>query len=176
MRRFRFRNLVSAAVALAVSACGFQPLYGVGNGGSAATAPGARLASIYIEPIPERVGYQLRNDLVDLFRAQTQGEGAAYRLKLVLRERKDGVALQTDASITRYNYALIAHYELTPAGATTPVRTGEVNALSSYNVATSPFATVIAERDASDRAANDIAERLRTELAVYFRDVGSDPQ
>ncbi len=175
MRCSRFRNLAPAAIALALSACGFQPLYGVGNGGNVATAPGARLASIYVEPIAERVGYQLRNELVDLFRAQTQSEGAAYRLKLVLRERKGGEALQNDASITRYNYTLIARYELTPAGATTPVRTGEVSALSAFNVATSPFATVIAERDASDRAANDIAERLRTELAVYFRDVGPGP-
>jgi len=32
----------------------------------------------------------------------------------------------------------------------------------------SPYATVVADKDAQDRAAQDVAERLRTELAVYF--------
>ena len=49
------------------------------------------------------------------------------------------------------------------------MKSGDVTALSAYNVASSPYATVVAERDANDRAANDVAERIRTELALYFR-------
>lgn len=170
------RVIASLVLALLLPACGFQPLYGTTDIAAGARAPGALLSSIYVEPIPERVGYRLRNDLLDLFNANARAENAPYKLKLTLRERKDAVALQTNASITRYNYSLIARYELTPAGAAAPVRSGEVSALSAYNVATSPFATVIAERDASDRAANDIAERIRTELAVYFRETNGGIQ
>jgi LPS-assembly lipoprotein len=156
-------------VALALAGCGFQPLYGTGSGG---TPPGVSLASIYVEPIPERVGYQLRNDLLDVFDAAGSQNGAAYRLKLILRERTEGVTLERDATITRYNYTLTAHYDLFAAGGTTPVKSGDVSALTAFNVATSPYATVVAERDAADRAAGDIAERIRTELAVYFREAG----
>jgi len=168
--------LAVVAIGTSLSACGFQPLYGTAGVTAGARRPGALLQSIYVEPIPERVGYRLRNNLLDLFSANARAQNAPYKLKLTLRERKDAVALQTNASITRYNYSLIAHYELTPAGASAPVRSGEVSALSAYNVGTSPFATVIAERDASDRAANDIAERIRTELAVYFREANGGIQ
>ena len=163
------RAAVLCLCALALAGCGFRPLYGAANGGP---SPGVSLAAIYVEPIPERVGYQLRNDLLDAFDATGSNNGAAYRLKLVLRERTQGVTLERDATITRYNYTLTAHYDLFAAGGTTPIKSGNVSALSAFNVASSPYATVVAERDAADRAAGDIAERIRTELAVYFREIG----
>ena len=158
--------ILCAGASFLLAGCGFHPLYAKNNG---ATAPGQSLAAIYVEPIPERVGYQLRNDLLDVLNGASQSDGAQYRLKLTYREQKDPVALQPNATTTRYNYRLMAHYELVPAAGTTPIKTGDVNALSAYNVASSPYATVIAERDANDRAATDVAERIRIELAVYFR-------
>ena len=162
------RTLIAASLLLLLGACGFQPLYGV-NGGI--VGPGQTLRSIYIEPIPERVGYELRNHLLDLLDASGEQVNSAYRLKLILREEPpQGVALQQDATITRYNYRLTAHYELFARDGTQPLKTGDISTLTAYNVASSPYATVVAERDAGDRAANDIAERIRTELAVYFHE------
>jgi LPS-assembly lipoprotein len=163
--RSAFRFAVVAG-AFALSACGFQPLYGDGGG---RVAP--MLANVYVEPISERVGYELRNDLLDLFNASGAADTAAYRLRLSLRETEEGVVLQPNTSITRYNYSLIAHYELFPKGSTEAVKTGDVTALTAYNVASAPFlyATVTAQRDARNRAANQVAERIRTELAVYLR-------
>ncbi len=45
---------------LALTACGFHPLYGRGG------ASPAIMASIYVEPIADRTGYELRNSLMDL--------------------------------------------------------------------------------------------------------------
>jgi len=53
------------------------------------------------------------------------------------------------------------------------VKSGEIRALAAYNVASSPYATVVAEQDAGDRAAGDIAERVRVELAVFFSGASS---
>ena len=161
------RTLIAASMLL-LAGCGFEPLYGV-NGGL--TGPGQTLRTIYVEPIPERVGYELRNHLLDILDASGEDAGTAYRLKLILREEPpQGVALQQDATITRYNYRLTAHYELFARDSAQPLKTGDVTTLTAYNVASSPYATVVAERDAGDRAANDIAERIRTELAVYFHE------
>lgn len=160
-----FRFLFSALTAIAVSACGFHPLYGR-TGANASTA--AAFASIYVEPIPERVGYELRNALLDGFASQETPGVTAYRLKIDLKTEDEGLALQSDASITRYNYRLVAHYQLVAAGGTTVLKKGEVHSLTSYNVVSSPFATVSAKLDAQTRAAQDVAERIRTELAVYF--------
>ena len=152
---------------LLLAGCGFHPLYG-SNGDSHLVA---MLSTVYVEPIPDRVGYQLRNDLLDLFNATGQAEGAAYRLKLSLVETEEVVGLQTNTAITRYNYILKAHYQLIPQGSADPTKMGDVTTLTAYDVAAAPFlyATVTAERDAKDRATNDIAELIRTELAVYLR-------
>jgi len=153
---------------LPLSACGFHPLYG-----SSATGMGiaGTLSVIYVEPIPDRVGYQLRNDLLDLFNATGRADDAAYRLKLTLNEEEQAVALQTNTNITRYNYTLKAHYELIPKGSTDVAKIGDITTLTAYNVAAAPYlyATVAAERDAKDRAANDLAERIRIAVAVYLR-------
>jgi LPS-assembly lipoprotein len=139
---------------------------------------GQTLANVYVEPIPERVGYELRNELLDLFNATGQSNGAAYRLKLSINETEEAVVLQTNTAITRYNYTLSAHYDLIPRDGTGAVKSGDVTALSAYNVAAAPFlyATVTAERDAKNRAANDIAERIRTQIAVYLRTANAAPR
>jgi LPS-assembly lipoprotein len=156
------------AVALLLSGCGFHPLYARGDLGPGA---GPTLAGVYVEPISDRVGYELRNNLLDLFNATGTAEGAQYRLRLSLAETEEAVILQTNTAITRYNYTLTAHYELIPREGTQAVKMGDVAALSAYNVAAAPFlyATVTAERDAKNRAANEIAERIRTQIAVYLR-------
>jgi LPS-assembly lipoprotein len=162
------RQFCAALALLPLAACGFHPLYG-----STPTGPGiaSTLSGIYVEPIPDRVGYQLRNDLLDLFNATGRADDAAYRLKLTLNEEEQAVALQTNTNITRYNYTLKAHYELIPKGSTEVAKSGDVATLTAYNVAAAPYlyATVAAERDAKERAANDIAERIRIAVAVYLR-------
>jgi len=163
-----FARVVAIGCAFLLSACGFHPLYG-----NTALDPrvGPTLANVYVEPISDRVGYELRNSLLDLFDATGQANGAAYRLKLSLSEMEEAVVLQTNTAITRYNYTLMAHYELIPREGAAAVKSGDVTALAAYNVAAAPFlyATVAAERDAKNRAANDIAERIRTQIAVYLR-------
>ena len=161
-------KLLLLPMALANAACGFRPLYGRTDL-DPRVAP--TLSAVYVDPIPDRVGYELRNSLLDLFNATGQADGAAYRLKLTLAEREEAVVLQSNTAITRYNYTLTAHYDLLPRESTSPVKSGDVTALSAFNVAAAPFlyATVTEERDAKSRAATDIAERIRTELAVYLR-------
>ena len=161
-------KLVLLFVAVTIAGCGFHPLYGRTDL-DPRIAP--TLSAVYVDPIPDRVGYELRNSLLDLFNATGQADGALYRLKLTLNEREEAVVLQSNTAITRYNYTLTAHYDLMPRESTSPVKSGDVTALSAFNVAAAPFlyATVTEERDAKNRAANDIAERIRTELAVYLR-------
>lgn len=157
-----------AFAALPLAACGFHPLYGTigANGG------GAELRSVYVEPISDRTGYELRNDLLDLFNSDGP-QSSRYFLKLYLTEREDAVVLQSNTSITRYNVTLSAHYDLLPKGDTKPVKSGELTSFAAYNVSAAPFlyATAQEKRDAQDRAANDIAERLRTEIAVYLHEM-----
>ncbi len=143
-----------------LSACGFHPMYG------SALAP--QLSSIYVEPIAERDGYELRNSLIDALQSDGVAAGKAYRLKVVLNESSQGIALQNDATITRYNNRLEARYTLSDARGNVLI-SGTQTEMSAYNVVQSPYATLVAEQDASKRAAQDVAERIHLDLGVWFR-------
>jgi LPS-assembly lipoprotein len=149
----------------AVSACGFRPLYGT----IGANPAGQRIfATIYVEPIEhERVGYDLRNKLIDLLRGPARAQEAAYRLEVTVTETREGVALQNDATITRYDLAFTAKYKLTDTKLNT-VTQGEETTLESFDVAQSPYASLTGQQEAEKRAAEDIAEHVQIDLGVHF--------
>jgi LPS-assembly lipoprotein len=126
------------------------------------------LASVYVEPIAERDGYELRNHLIDLLQSDGEAQGKRYNLKIAINESSQGIALQNDATITRYNQTLEARYTLTDAQGNV-LTSGIQTALSAYNVVDSPYATLAASQDSSKRAALDMAERIQLDLGAWFR-------
>jgi LPS-assembly lipoprotein len=154
------KKLAALAACSLLGACGFHPMYG--------NALGPKLASIYVEPIAERDGYELRNSLIDALQSDGDKAGKLYSLKISLNESSQGIALQNDATITRYNTNLEARYTLSDMKGTV-LTSGVQTELSAYNVVQSPYATLTAQQDASKRAALDVAERIHLELGVWFR-------
>jgi LPS-assembly lipoprotein len=160
MRRF------APLLALALTACGFHPLYGGANSGMATT-----LSSIYVEPMPDRLGYEMRNRMIDLLDGPGTPDGAVYRLKMSLTQVTQGIALQNDAAITRYNDTIKVSYTLSDMSGKV-ITSGIETGLSAYNVLPSApnanYGTLAGQQDADKRAAQDIAERIRLDLNVYF--------
>jgi LPS-assembly lipoprotein len=148
------------ALAFVLSGCGFHPMYGPG------LEP--QLAGIYVMPVAERDGYELRNTLIDLLGSNGETRGKRYKLTIAIRESNQGVALRGDAAITRYNDTLAATFTLTDLDGKT-LLSGSQTGLTAYNVTASPYATLSAQQDADKRAAQDIAERIRLDLAAWFR-------
>jgi len=158
----RALSWVVCAVALPLSACGFHPLYGSQSGGTAKI-----FASIYVEPVGDRASYEMRNRLIDLLDSSGSAEGARYKLKIDLNEDRRAVALQNDASITRYNYLMTADYTLCDASGAV-ITHGHESTLTAYNIVASPYATLTAAQDAEQRGADDLSERIRLDLGVFF--------
>ena len=154
------KRALTLAACMLLSGCGFDPLYG------SHTAP--QLAGIFVEPIPDRDGYEMRNQLIDLFNSDGQEAGKRYRLKITLNEASQGIALQNDATITRYNQTLNAHFVLSDAQGTLLYQ-GDQSEWTAYTVVPAPYATFSAQIDSSKRAAQDLAERIRLQLAAWFR-------
>jgi LPS-assembly lipoprotein len=169
MRRF------APLFCLVLAGCGFHPLYAVPGENHGETQ------AIYVEPMPDRIGYELRNQLIDILDARAESAGATYRLRVTLAEKKlpigiqsqavpsgAGAAVLTQTVITRYNDTLTVEYDLIDLKTNKSLTHGVESGLSAYNVLTSPYATLAAQRDADKRAADDIADRVRLDLAVYF--------
>jgi len=160
------KQALTLVFGMLLGGCGFHPLYGGMNSAMSET-----LSSIYVEPVPERIGYELRNTMIDLLDGPGTASGASYRLKLALSETTQGIALQNDATITRYNDTLTVTYELSDMAGHV-VTKGTETGLSAYNVLPSApnanYGTLAAQQDADKRAAQDIAERIKFDLNVFF--------
>lgn len=151
--------MLSAAMASAVSGCGFRPLYAPVESGSA-------LSTIAIDEIEGRAGQSMRTSLDRFFSAGRQrGAEPAYRLSVKLEERLEPLGLRVDASATRTDLNLTANYVVTTvAGA--EVFKGQITTTVGYDVPNSAFGEFSAQNDARERAGEVMAELLRAELAA----------
>ena len=165
------RAVVVAAAAISLAGCGFRPLYAVGT-----TPDGmsSYFGQVYVDPIPGRQGVHLRNQLLDAMTPGGTPSSAAYNLNVQLNDTKEGLAIQENTQITRYNYTLTAKYELRDAVSNEVLDKGTARAIAAYNVVDSQFGTQSAERDAQERAAREVGEDIRLRIGLYFENrIGS---
>lgn len=158
------RAIVLALVAVAVGACGFRPLYGGGRDGLAA----AELAAIRIDPIDDRIGQQLHNELLDRLAPTGRPANADYVLRVTLREGVQRLAVSKTELATRANLRVTAHYQLLDGRNRALLMEDTKTVVSSYNIVSAEFAALANEKDARARALQEMADEIRTRLAVYF--------
>jgi LPS-assembly lipoprotein len=161
------RGLAGLFLALALAGCGFEPLHGGQGPGGGTTSQ--RLAQVQVAPIGDRVGQLVRNRLLDYFEPPGSRVSPVYRLVVDLDELKDGLAIESDRTVTRYNMTLMARYQLVEIASGRIVLDGQTRAISAYNVIRSDYANLIAERDALSRAAQEIADVIGLRVAVRLQ-------
>jgi len=155
-----------ALLAGLLGGCGFHPLYGTGTASGSARQV---FSSIYVDTIDAKdVGYELRNDLIDGLHGASKPTEAAYRLKISASQYLQGIAVENNAAVTRFNYTLDITYNLSDMRTDKVLKSGSDEALASFDVVTSPYATLVAQQGAQKRSAEDIAYRIRIELSAYF--------
>lgn len=150
---------------LLLTGCGFRPLYG-----ERALTPevSTEMALIDIRAIDSRVGLTLRNELLDLLTPLGTPARPRYVLAVDLVATRQGLALERDATVTRFNLTLNAEYRLLDAATRQELNAGTARSTAAFNVVRADFANVIADRDAEDRAARVVAEEIVTRLSVFF--------
>ncbi|MEM6465919.1 MAG: LPS assembly lipoprotein LptE [Pseudomonadota bacterium] len=148
------RTVLLSTVSLA--ACGFEPVYGPAN--QTTRVPGR----IDLQVPASDEGFAFRESFE---RRGIPGSGPIYRLTVSLSSRRRARVIQRDNSITRFNLEVTASYVLTqPDGRT--LTQGEVVGTTEYSATANSFATEVAERDARDRLARNLAERLALRLST----------
>jgi LPS-assembly lipoprotein len=155
---------VLAAALVAGAGCGFKPLYGGGEQNPTVV----ELNRIEIGQIPDRVGQELRNNLIDRMSSDPSGALALYHLLVELNQRRSALAIQFDDSITRYNLTMTAYFSLSELATGEVIYENGARATGSYNVVDSDFATLVSEQDAVKRAVREIGEEVVTLLSVFL--------
>lgn len=155
-----------AALSFLVTACGFQPLYSQ-NG--AAPAVQAELAAIIIKVKPDRLERLVYSSLVDELSPLGAPASPAYRLEVTLEEIRTGVGFEADDSATRFNFQLLGTWRLIDLENQEVLFQSTSRSIAAYNVVTSQFATLTAEKDAEARTAVDLARDIQLQLSLHFR-------
>jgi LPS-assembly lipoprotein len=150
--------------ALPAAGC-FQPLYGE------AVHPGltAEMQAIAIEPIKDRIGHYLGDDLS----ATLNGTGATpepkYRLTVIIAETSTTPTVTSQLQVANAaTVSVIATYTLQPAGGADAVLTGAANSAAVYDRTEDRFANLRAQRDAEIRIAKSLASEIELRLAAYL--------
>ena len=156
------RAAILVMTSLTLSAC-LKPMYG----GLEGAALQNDLQAIAIDPIPERAGHYLANELRFLLNGTGSEVTPKYRLQIVLRERIQ--ASLVDSVTQRATAGAIvmdADYKLIPVNGGTPVASGVAFTFASYDRSSQRFANIRAARDAEIRDAKVLAEQIKTRIAM----------
>ncbi|MCW8308232.1 hypothetical protein AruPA_14420 [Acidiphilium sp. PA] len=163
------RRYLALSCALALSACGFHPLYGPEAGQPARIA--SRMDEIDIAPLADRQGQVMHQALEAAL--QRDGAPSFYRYHLTVQYgiSVQIIGVQQDTSNTRNRFLATAHWELTPEGnLTTKLAEGNAQAMDAENIIDNQyFANTLDGGVMRHQLARELANQIAMQLALYFR-------
>lgn len=164
----RLRLLVLAAP-LALAGC-FQPLYGtLGPGGLE-----SELQAIKVDPIANRIGHYLEDELVFGFNGSRTEVPPKYRLVVTLKERVQTPVVDTVTyRTTSATLITDAEFQLLPYGGGAPLYKSTAFGVASYDRFQQRISNISAAKDAEVRDARTLADNIRTQVASYFARKGT---
>lgn len=166
---FRIASLAAAAAAvLALAGCGYRPVYGDQSAAVSGDGARANLGSVKILGIADRRGQLLRNFLLD--RMTPRGEPAAprYVLSITTTETRRFTSSRADGTATRADLVIVARYNLRDATSDLIVFSDRSEGLATYNLLTARFASVSSEDEARRLAAEQIADQIALQVALFL--------
>jgi LPS-assembly lipoprotein len=173
--RIAARLLAVAAMAALTAGC-FQPMYAEHSDGT----PGLRekLLGVEVPPVDKpngspdaRVGVDIRNALMFKLYGSATGMPPTHRLVLRFTTSRSSLLIDVNTGLpTSENLGIDAQFNLIEIATNKSVMTGTTFSRVSYDMPGSyqRFARARAFRDAEDRAAQEIADRINTRLASFF--------
>ncbi len=165
-----FRLGIILGVVLLTASCGFRPLYAPSGTSTAEEQVFAFdvFRKIEIGLIADREGQFFRNKMIELLHPSGRARVVEYDLDTKLSESKANLAVRQSSDATRANLTMTAIYSLVSRTDGSSIASGTVKSTSGYNIFSSEFQTLSAEKSARERALNDLAQQLRLRLATEF--------
>jgi LPS-assembly lipoprotein len=159
------RRLVVLGLGAALAACGFRPLLKQGEADSDVRR---QLAAVEVPVLDGRIGYLVRESLLEQLNPAGAQVPSRYLLTVSLRRRTSALGIQLDNTITRYNLSLSARFRLLEDSTRQALYEGLSRRIASFNAIRAPYAELSAEMDAERRAAREVGIDIGTQLAIHF--------
>lgn len=162
-----FKRIAGAAglgLLLISAGCQVRPLYATGSGVDAA------LKSIEFSEAESRIELEVRNNLIFLTSGGA-GEPAAPDYEVDIKVKTRNVDVLVDGSTDQDRAGRIvlkADFTLTKKSTGQVLKTGHRSAVALVDFNTQEYAKIRATRDAENRAARELAELIRADLAAWL--------
>ena len=165
----RYLRELSVAGALSVLAgCGFTPLYGA-HSANHAPAVISQFAAIEIPPLPDRIGQQMRNLLIDALHPNGAAGDYRYRLSVAITKAIVNLGLQQNSTSTRGQVRITVKYSLVDEQSGKTLLTETLRTSTGYNILINQFSSVLSQEDAEAQGLQQLSEDMTQHLALYFK-------
>ena len=159
-------------ISIKLNSCGYSALYDQRN--SINPSVQEQMALIQINPIQDRIGQYLHNNLLARLNPKGTPANPLYTLNVKLEEQSSDLGVKKSAVVTRGNLKISAIFtlsnfvKLNSRIEAKNLLTSTVVSISSYDIPQAQYAALAALKDAQKRALKEIAEDIRSRLGIYF--------
>jgi LPS-assembly lipoprotein len=162
----RRRAVLALAVGapLALSGCGWRPLYGEAASGPASD----ELRAIYVEPILERIGQRLQMALRNSLNPTGEPTPERYRLRTTLATSLSNLGIESQGLASLGQLDVYATYTLVDSKSQKTLLVNTVHVANSFDLNPNQYSTVVGADDAAVRSAAELNQEIVTRLALFM--------
>ena len=170
LRRPWLALLALLALVAPLAGCGWEPLYGQNHGlGGVGGDAGQRLAQVHIQPIADRTGQQLYNNLRDRMNPQGVPADPRYYLVVTLGQISSEQLVSVNQTATRIDTTFTATYNLYRVdNPGVSVFHATSRTTTAYDIPSDPYSAVVSSADAQRRAAQSLSDDISNRVASFL--------
>jgi LPS-assembly lipoprotein len=163
MRRF----LVVAALGtlLALTSCGWAPLYADPETGPASE----ELRAVQVDPILERTGQRLEIALRNSLNPSGEPTPARYRLRTTLSTSLSNLGIQSQGLATLGKLDVFATYFLIDMQSGNNLLVNTLHVANTFDLNPNQYSTTVGEDDAAVRSVAELDQEITTRLTLFFQ-------
>lgn len=167
---FSLTALPLLVLPLALSGCGFHPLYGT-QGSASETAPEDQLRRIYVANIPDRTGQLVRLALQERMAGAGPENPDGYTLNVSPGIGAEAIDIHGDNTSGRVRVNAHAHWMLyTVAQEPVLLAQGDASTMDGYTSTFEQyFAQSLNQETVTARVAQALAEQITQQVSIWFR-------
>jgi LPS-assembly lipoprotein len=162
----RRRALLTLALGppLALSGCGWAPLYGEAVSGPASD----ELRAIHVDPISERIGQRLAIALRNSLNPTGELTPERYRLQTALSTSLSNLGIESQGLASLGKLDVYATYTLIDSKSHKTLLVNTVHVANSFALNPNQYSTVVGEDDVAVRSAAELDQEIVTRLALFM--------
>ena len=163
--RYRPWLLLAVAWPLALSGCGWAPLYA----DTGARPASEELRAIRVDPIPERLGQRLEMALRNTLNPSGEPAQQRYILKVAPSVGLTNLGVQAQGLATLGQLDVAVTYTLGDIENGKTLLTNTIHVANSFDLNPNQYSTTVGEHDAAVRSVTELNQEIVTRLTLFMQ-------